>query len=271
MAGSRSRSRSRSRSPLRKPLPHGAASISESDYFQKSDEFRLWLKDEKGKYFDELSGEKARSYFRKFVKAWNRASLSRSFYAGDIEPLGTTGYKWSFAKSKGRDDDKASSRSQDTHKSKSSSSAGPSRVLGPTLPSTADLVLAREREEEDRKAERSYKRKRDKVEDKERIEEMVGPREVGRAGQLEKKRAKREGDRAFREKGDEGLEVDESTLLGGGDSFKDYIMKREEGKKRYSAKEEEKAAAFRERSDQRKEKESATMAMFQQLAKQRFG
>ncbi|KAJ7589378.1 hypothetical protein C8J56DRAFT_33119 [Mycena floridula] len=141
----------------------------------RCDEFKLWLRDEKGKYFNELSGEKARSYFRKFVKVWNCGSLSRSLYAGDIEPLGTTSYKWSFAKSKGRDDDKVSSCSQDTHKSKSSSSAGPSRVLGPTLPSTVDLVLAREREEEERKAERSYKWKRDKAEDKERIGEMVGP------------------------------------------------------------------------------------------------
>ncbi|KAJ7589302.1 hypothetical protein C8J56DRAFT_1048943 [Mycena floridula] len=84
-------------------------------------------------YFKELSGEKAQSYFRKFVKAWNRGSLSS--------------YKWSFTKFKGREDDKTVLRSQDTRKSKSSSSAGPSRVLGPTLPSTADLVLAREREE----------------------------------------------------------------------------------------------------------------------------
>ena len=38
-------------------------------------------------------------------------------------------------------------------------------------------------------------------------------------GMLEKKRARREADRTFREKGDEGLEVDESTLMGGNDSF----------------------------------------------------
>lgn len=48
---SRSRSRDRSESPERRPadLPSGASPISESDYFQKSDEFRLWLKEEKGK------------------------------------------------------------------------------------------------------------------------------------------------------------------------------------------------------------------------------
>ncbi|KAJ7589258.1 hypothetical protein C8J56DRAFT_860057 [Mycena floridula] len=130
-----------------------------------------------------------------------------------------------FVKSKSRDDDKTSSHSQDTRKSKSSSSAGPSRVLGPTLPSTVDLVLTREREDEERKAERSYKRKRDKVEDNERIEEMVGPREVGQAGQLEKKRAKREGDGAFRKNGSR-------RYFGGGDTFKDYIRKRDEGSRR---------------------------------------
>lgn len=47
---SRSRPRRNSRSPdSREELPHGASPISEDDYFQKSDEFRKWLKDEKGK------------------------------------------------------------------------------------------------------------------------------------------------------------------------------------------------------------------------------
>jgi hypothetical protein len=55
---------------------------------------------------------------------------------------------------------------------------------------------------------------------------MVGPKEVGREGMLEKKRARREGDRAFREKGDDGfVEADEKTLLGGGDSFRErYVV-----------------------------------------------
>jgi hypothetical protein len=70
-------------------------------------------------------------------------------------------------------------------------------------------------------AERGVKRKRDRAEAKERVEDMVGPKEVGKEGMLEKKRARREDDRAFREKGDDGFEADESTLLGGGDSFRD--------------------------------------------------
>jgi len=47
---SRSRQRNRSESPERRvDLPKGVSPISEADYFQKSDEFRLWLKEEKGK------------------------------------------------------------------------------------------------------------------------------------------------------------------------------------------------------------------------------
>jgi hypothetical protein len=79
--------------------------------------------------------------------------------------------------------------------------------------------MAREETEDLEREERAYKRKRDKMEAKERVEDMVGPKEVGREGMLEKKRAKREADRNFREKGDEGLEADEGTLMGGGDSF----------------------------------------------------
>ena len=55
----RRRSRDRSKDPLderrsRSPehqveLPNGASPITEADYFQKSDEFRLWLKEEKRK------------------------------------------------------------------------------------------------------------------------------------------------------------------------------------------------------------------------------
>jgi len=105
---------------------------------------------------------------------------------------------------------------------------------------------------------------------------MVGPKEVGREGMLEKKRARREGDRAFREKGDDGfVEADEKTLLGGGDSFRERIAQRDAARKRFEEKKnagkEEKFAAARERVNAIKDKDKATMDMFQQMAKARFG
>ncbi|KAF9011362.1 hypothetical protein BDQ17DRAFT_1233417 [Cyathus striatus] len=289
---SRSRSRSprdRSRSPERiRELQNGAKPISESDYFQKSDEFRLWLKEDKGKYFDELSGDRARSYFRKFVKVWNRGKLSRNYYEGidssKIPANNQTAYKWSFTSKSNKAESEALRNTREevgaatwgrerdyTQPAAGTSSRTTGRVLGPTLPSSSDITLTRELEAEQREEERSYKRKRDKKEAKERVEDMMGPREVGREAMLEKKRLRRDNDRVFREKGDEGLEVDETTLMGGNDSFHAQIARRDAAKTRYEKKNEEKTMAIRERASALKEKEKATMDMFQQLAKQRFG
>ncbi|PPQ76691.1 hypothetical protein CVT26_004475 [Gymnopilus dilepis] len=291
----RSRDRDRSASPDRgsSKLPEGVSPISESDYFQKSDEFRLWLKEEKGKYFDDLSGDRARSYFRKFVKAWNRGKLSKTYYAG-IEPgsipaRSNTSYKWSFTtRNRGTGADEAALRaareevgaatygnrtSAISDESSTRASGSSSRVQGPTLPSASDLTLLRETSAEQAASERAYKRKREKLEAKEAVEDMVGPKPVGREGQLEKKKLQRENDRAFRERGDvgAGLEVDESTLMGGGDSFRDQLARRDAAKRRYEQKNEERQTAIKERAHALKEKEKATMDMFQQLAKQRFG
>jgi hypothetical protein len=45
----RDRDRDRSASPERRDLPKDVKPLTESDYFQKSDEFRVWLKEDKRK------------------------------------------------------------------------------------------------------------------------------------------------------------------------------------------------------------------------------
>ena len=97
---------------------------------------------------------------------------------------------------------------------------GIGRVHGPTLPTPSDITLAHELVDTQKAEERAYKHAKNKKETKEMVEDLVGPKLVGREGMLEKKALKRDGDRAFRERGDEGLEVDEATLMGGGDSFR---------------------------------------------------
>ena len=160
---------------------------------------------------------------------------AESLYAG-VDPskqsaTSQTAYKWAFASKRTKADDVAlqAARTEvgaatygvDNRPPPTTSRDGSvKRVQGPTLPPQVDRILAREDAEERAAAERDYQRKRDKAEARERIEDMVGPREVGRERMLEKKRERREGDRTFREKGDEGLEIDEGTLMGGGDSFK---------------------------------------------------
>ncbi|KAI8981334.1 hypothetical protein BD414DRAFT_443644 [Trametes punicea] len=281
---SRSRDQSRSRSPDRRTsLPEDVSEISESDYFLKNDEFQLWLKEEKGKYFNELSGERARKYFRKFVKAWNRGKLSKSMYAGvGRVPAANsqTTYKWSFA-SKTSDADNVALRAareeidNATWQRNSFTQPGPGpssgRIIGPAMPSASDRILAQEVADEYRAAEREYQRKRERKEAKERLEDLVGPKEVGRAGQLEKKKAQREANRAYREKGDEGLELDDATLMGGGDSFQAQLARREAAKRRYEEKKNERMSATRERAEALRQKDKATMDMFMQMAKEKFG
>lgn len=137
-----------------------------------------------------------------------------------------TGYKWSFASKTSKADSDALRATREeisaaTYNHASSSASGSGRIQGPTLPSQADLTLAHEEIESLRATERELDKKRKRKEEKEGIEDVVGPKEAGREGMLEKKRARREGDRAFREKGDDGFEADESTLMGGGDGFQE--------------------------------------------------
>jgi hypothetical protein len=104
--------------------------------------------------------------------------------------------------------------------SASVSAATSRRAVGPTLPSASDLTLARELVVDQAVTDRKSDRKRQRAEEKERVEEMVGPKPLGREGQLEAKRAKRENDKEFRDAKDDGFSaVDEKTLMGESNSF----------------------------------------------------
>ncbi|KAL6629103.1 hypothetical protein ACP70R_028868 [Stipagrostis hirtigluma subsp. patula] len=60
----------------------GFKEISKDDYFSKNNEFAAWLKEEKGKYFSDLSSKSARELFLKFVKRWNKGKLPSQYYEG---------------------------------------------------------------------------------------------------------------------------------------------------------------------------------------------
>ena len=82
--------RERSRSPedqrkkrMTERLPGDAAPISEDDYFLKMNEFQHWLKEEKERYFDELSGSKARQYVSSFILTL-LMSERRSFFLNTV-------------------------------------------------------------------------------------------------------------------------------------------------------------------------------------------
>jgi hypothetical protein len=61
----------------------GPDKISLDDYFSKSQEFRVWLKVSKGRYFEDLSSDEAHKLFSKdFVPAFNKGSLPEMYYSG---------------------------------------------------------------------------------------------------------------------------------------------------------------------------------------------
>jgi hypothetical protein len=101
-----------------------------------------------------------------------------------------------------------------------SAKASSSKVLGPSLPSSSDMQLAKEYVDEAAARAKQSVRRHERADMRDKIDEMVGPKEVGREGMLEKKRANRDSDQAHRNAKDEaGLEVSDDVLIGGGDSF----------------------------------------------------
>ena len=70
-----------------------------------------------------------------------------------------------------------------------------------------------------RSHEAEVKKKRERADHMQRIEDIVGPKEIGREGRIESKRAKRDADRQFRERSPVG-DMNDAFLMGSSDSFK---------------------------------------------------
>lgn len=180
------------------------------------------------------------------------------------------------------DDDYGPPPPPGTTRAAASSSSSSSRK-GPGIPSLADLALQREAAAEAhaaRTADLRLARKADRVQQKERLDELVPRAEPGtRERKLEKKAAVNEKMRSFRDKGDAAVEeVDDGDLMGGGDGVDDYkrAVASQQRKKteRELRREEEARARWQEREEKLKEwkaREEEKMKGLKELAKARFG
>ncbi|KAJ6792731.1 putative splicing regulatory glutamine/lysine-rich protein 1 [Iris pallida] len=74
--------------------------LSKDDYFSKNNEFSTWLKEEKGKYFSDLSSEAARDLFSRFIKEWNGQKLKAEYYEGGIASAPRTTHNWKIRQEK---------------------------------------------------------------------------------------------------------------------------------------------------------------------------
>ncbi|KAI3956002.1 hypothetical protein MKW92_001083 [Papaver armeniacum] len=67
--------------------------LSKEDYFAKNNEFSTWLKEEKRKFFSDLSSEASHDLFLDFIKVWNKGKLEERYYKG-ISTAPRTAHNW---------------------------------------------------------------------------------------------------------------------------------------------------------------------------------
>ncbi|BGP20017.1 hypothetical protein JCM10213_000601 [Rhodosporidiobolus nylandii] len=287
-------------------LPHGAEEIGEEDFFLKATELKLWLWEEKGKKLDSLKTEDARRYFKKFCRAWNKGRLTDNFYAGipasSLPSSISSTHSWNFAKASQADLDAAASirKSVDTGSktrsygaapgpSYSSSAVNPTSrgpQLGPSMPPSSAverLQMERDARDSTRESERSAASSQRRRENREAREDERDNRATGRDRLQEKRREGNASRRDFergREQGEQDFDDDalmsgETGRGGPAGSFQDAVRERERAQQRREerkfGKGEEKRAEMTDRLSAHRAKEDATMAMFKQLAAQRFG
>ncbi|KAJ3054172.1 hypothetical protein HK097_002494 [Rhizophlyctis rosea] len=257
--------------------------ISEDDYYNKSTEFQMWLREEKKLYFFDLSGEEARSYFKKFVRRWNKARLSSKYYkkmlASEIPAAEKSGFKWKFKNTSEADLDNArDSIYSATHSTELLAPRRPARApQGPSMPPTrapagpSKLPEDEDMDEEDRKryaralAKKAHKSDR---QTHELILEELVPKSTGREAMLEKRRAQNAYHKAER---DVDPEIAESDLMGG-DDFRSRVAAERKAKERWEQRKgidrEAQAAGMADKVQAYRAKEEATLAMFRQMAGQ---
>lgn len=255
--------------------------ITEDAYFEKSTEFRLWLKEHKHKYIDEISSKESRRYFKKFVAKWNDFELDAKFYRGlnstQLTSSDSTRFKWSFAKKIDQseldsvrdsvDSMTALSRGEDKLKSRvqSQGQGEPKRRanVGPTLPGTFD----KEKQMEAERAQRKYEQKKVRERRTEVLDE-VAPRETGREAQIAKKRALN----AYHKRDPSpDVELSEADLMGGDDFKARLAAERRANEVREARRKErmdQRLAPTLGKMDEYKAKENATMEMFRKMAEE---
>ncbi|KAI9004813.1 hypothetical protein CLU79DRAFT_782670 [Phycomyces nitens] len=274
---SHSKKSSRKSSNISDDLKDQIKPITDEDYFEKATEFRLWLKEVKHKYFNELDSSDSRYYFKKFVKAWNRFELQEKYYKGltsaQLASSDTTRYKWKFASKVDQYELDTIRDSVDTMTSrgavKEMSNKGRRRNVGPAMPSSSNIRQDRETAEERLEAERmrrkteskNLRRKRDSYLDE------VAPKETGREAMIEKRKAMN----AFhkRERSPD-VELSEADLMGG-DDFQSRLAaekQREERRNARKAEYQQRYAPPQDRVAEYKAKENATIEMFRKMAEE---
>ncbi|CAG8628661.1 6072_t:CDS:2, partial [Ambispora leptoticha] len=276
--------------------------ISEDDYYSKSTEFRTWLREEKQKYFDEMSSHQTRKYFRKFVRAWNKGKLDKKYYDGirssQVDSAESTRYKWKININQDELEQVKSSVDRQTNvkfdaefrahigvsggdngysagstmtRAEKSKDVKKRPIIGPTMPPPSSSRYDEEMDEEDQQRyERALRKKERKEFQKthETVLEELVPKATGREAMIEKKKAQ---NAKFRREPSPDVELNDHDLMGG-DDFQTRLAARDRSREMRNKKRDEyraeKVANLQEKATAYQNKEQQTMEMFKQMAEQ---
>lgn len=291
--------RNRDESDAAIALRFGAPLLTREDYYVRSGEFKAWLS-LRGVFLDEVSSSEARRYFDRFVRRWNAGRLQSEFYSGHIRSSGSsagTRHTWGFTKSKAwenereklaamrdtvdtmtngesrgaieaRDAETHAKTSRDEHLSLldqrasrtiGSSSTQVNRDVDRQHTATIARIASMDRQQRERQ---------NALDEYDAIQGCA----TGRDRMLERKRQINADKRAFANRRDDGLEMDDRELYDPAPTADHALaetassrhLAKQQGAEQRSAENSQKLAAI-------KRKDAQTMAMFRALAAERFG
>lgn len=227
-----------------KPKPPNVGDIKEEDYFSRAPEFTSWLLEDRGTYFNSLSGDESRALFKDFVEDWNGGHLALKYYQGLVQaPTKRTTHQWGFGRKTG--------------------GAG-GGAKGGVASLLEDQQQQRQEARQSAREVQVVERRKWRSDQKELLDELL-PKASGREAQVEKRMARREAARA-REDSPEMMRVTGGgDVMGGDDSF--AAAKAREAT--YNARRNQRDAARREQLTQKlsaaQAGEDAKMAQFRAL------
>ncbi|CAK4535241.1 unnamed protein product [Aphanomyces euteiches] len=253
---------------------HGdAPEISQDDYFEKAQEFRVWLKLEKNIYFDDLSSTDAQSYFAKFVHKWNGQRLDSMYYTtipqSILESIHRTKHKWGFKLNENERLELATTKDSvdvSTNKVKHASNPVDDRKKEPAR--TSSKHKSSKEEDADRDSDEERKRaRRDRKnynKHKEMVMEELMPKASGRDATIEKKRqvaAAVHGAARERDDAKDGLNLSDDFLMGGSDDFQARLQRRKQAQDRKHEEMQQRVAAAQDAEAARMQKFLADMGI----------
>ncbi|PKS11537.1 hypothetical protein jhhlp_003302 [Lomentospora prolificans] len=285
-------------------LPLGARALVKGDFEAFRPLLAYYLAIQKQKDARTMDERELRGRWKSFLGKWNAGELAEGWYDPGIwetaraaereefEPLEDTRRD---GRSRRADEQRVREESLEPRRTNDGSDSDSD--IGPALPPSyrsemrhtaatphlEDLKLRDELVAEDAAQDRSdriaairHARKLDRRDQKERLEELVPRADPGsRERQLEKKRETNEKMREFREKSPGAGEVDEGTLMGGGDDSLEAAKREKEVKEKKKSEREArreeiwraKMAEREERVREYKEREEGTIEMLKELAR----